>query len=50
MEATATWRILVATVPSIGMMGSYSPPLVRSGGDDGMEEPGGEEPLSIGFR
>jgi hypothetical protein len=48
MEATAAWGILVVTVPSIGMMGSWSPPLVHSGrcgGDNNVEEP-----VSVGFQ
>jgi hypothetical protein len=36
------WRNVVVTIPSAGTMGSWSPPLVHSGGcgsDDGVEEP-----------
>jgi hypothetical protein len=48
MEAVVAWRILVATVPSAGMMGLCSPPSVRSdrcSSNNGVQEPDGEEPI-----
>jgi hypothetical protein len=48
-----TSRRIAATVPSVGTMGPWSPPLMPSGGrggDDDVEGPGEEEPVLADFR
>jgi hypothetical protein len=53
MVVAVAWRNVAAMVPSVGTMGSWSPPLVPYGGrgsDDDVVETDVEEPDMIGLR
>jgi hypothetical protein len=53
MVVAVAWRNVAAMVPSVGTMGSWSPPLVPyggRGGDDDVVETDMEEPNMIGLR